>query len=170
MIDFAKLCGEEIGLKLIDGAYDVWTLPNFETAADIQFTKEAGALVTGASTVPEQIAAAMMGVKTLGIAAVSNPATGTIVGWIHEQEFYIQSAKKCIANLKNIIFKCVENFQLQDDHKVKLNHHLGRGSEGLSLKQISPDLKYDTIVSSISDKVKEFISEPISKVLWLMSD
>lgn len=85
IVEFTKACGKEIGLNLISGPYDMWVLPNFETAADIQFTKEgAGAIVTGASTVPEQVAASFMGLKCLGLAAVSNPATGTIDGWVHE--------------------------------------------------------------------------------------
>jgi purine nucleoside phosphorylase len=70
-------------------------------------------MVTGASTIPEQIAAGIMGVKTLGIAAVSNPATGTIEGWVHEQEFYIQSAKRCIESLKKIIWKVIERYEVK---------------------------------------------------------
>ncbi len=35
MTQFAKKCGKDVGIDLMDGAYDVWVLPNFETAADI---------------------------------------------------------------------------------------------------------------------------------------
>lgn len=132
MVQFAKACGKEIGLDLIDGPYDMWVLPNFETAADIQYTKEAGAIVTGASTVPEQVAAAFLGLKCLGLAAVSNPATGTIDGWVHEQEFYLHAAKKCLAALKNIIWKVAERFEMNPDYKFKLNYS---GLNSLRLKQ-----------------------------------
>jgi purine-nucleoside phosphorylase len=85
MTEFARFCAREEGMRLKDGCYTVWPLPNFETAADIQFTKEAGAMVSGASTVPEQIAANLMGVKCVALAAVSNPCTGTIEGgWTHD--------------------------------------------------------------------------------------
>lgn len=131
MIDFAKECGKDLGLNLIDGPYDMWVLPNFETAADIQYTKEAGAIVTGASTVPEQVAAAFLGLKTLGLAAVSNPATGTIDGWVHEQEFYIKAAKKCLVALKNIIWKVVERFNFDPSYKLELNY---TGVNALRLK------------------------------------
>jgi hypothetical protein len=30
-----------------------------------------------------------MGVKCLGLGAISNPATGIIDGWVHDPEFYI---------------------------------------------------------------------------------
>ena len=53
MVEFARMCAKEVGMDLMTGAYDVWVLPNFETSADIQYTKELGAIVTGASTVPE---------------------------------------------------------------------------------------------------------------------
>ena len=53
MIKFAKECSAELSISLIDGPYDIWVLPNFETAADIQMTKKIGAVVTGASTIPE---------------------------------------------------------------------------------------------------------------------
>jgi hypothetical protein len=33
--DFARTCAKEVGLDLMDGPYNVWPLPNFETAADI---------------------------------------------------------------------------------------------------------------------------------------
>ncbi len=33
--DFAKVCALEEGITLMEGPYDVWVLPNFETAADI---------------------------------------------------------------------------------------------------------------------------------------
>jgi hypothetical protein len=35
MTEFAKRCGRDVGIELMDGAYDVWVLPNFETSADI---------------------------------------------------------------------------------------------------------------------------------------
>jgi len=35
LVAFAKSCGKEVGLDLIDGCYNVWPLPNFESAADI---------------------------------------------------------------------------------------------------------------------------------------
>jgi len=35
LVEFARSCGKEVGIDLMDGCYSVWPLPNFETAADI---------------------------------------------------------------------------------------------------------------------------------------
>jgi hypothetical protein len=35
MVDFARKCATDVGISLLDGPYNVWPLPNFETAADI---------------------------------------------------------------------------------------------------------------------------------------
>lgn len=110
LIEFARQCGKEVGLDLMDGGYSVWPLPNFETAADIQFTKECGSTVSGASTVPEQIAATLLGVKCIGFAAVTNPATGTADGWVHDGEHNLIAARKCLDGLKKTIYKVIEKF------------------------------------------------------------
>lgn len=96
MVDLARKCAADMGISLLDGCYNVWPLPNFETAADIQYTKEAGAMASGASTVPEQLAATFLGVKCIGFAAVTNPASGTTDGWVHDGEHNLIAAKKCL--------------------------------------------------------------------------
>jgi Phosphorylase superfamily len=167
-VQFTKECGREIGVELMSGAYDMQVLPHFETAADIQYTKEAGAIVTGASTVPEQVAAAFLGLKCLGLAAVSNPATGTIDGWVHEQEFYLHAAKKCLALLKNIIWKVVEKFELNPAYKLALNY---TGVNSLRLKQHAVHADYKAITEKISESVNRYSEgKEIKKVLWFMSE
>lgn len=104
MVDFARKCGQEVGLDLMDGPYNVWPLPNFETAADIQYTKEAGSLTSGASTVPEQLAASFLGVKCIGFAAATNPASGTTDHWVHDGESNLKAALKALQNLKKVIW------------------------------------------------------------------
>jgi hypothetical protein len=118
----------------MDGAYDVWVLPNFETSADIQYTKELGALVTGASTVPEQISASSLGVKCIGLGAISNPATGTVDGWIHDPEFYILAGKKSLAGLKLIIWRALEVYPFNPSYKPNLTFELSDDSVTHSLK------------------------------------
>jgi hypothetical protein len=61
-----------------------------------------------------------MGVKCLGLGAISNPATGTIDGWVHDPEFYLLSAKKCLNSLRAIIWKVIERYNFNDDHNVNL--------------------------------------------------
>lgn len=121
MVQLARKCAEEVGINLLDGCYNVWPLPNFETAADIQYTKQAGALASGASTVPEQLAATFLGVKCIGFAAVTNPATGTAEAWVHDGEHNLIAAKKCLVSLKKVIWRLVEKFEYNPEHQLKLN-------------------------------------------------
>jgi purine nucleoside phosphorylase len=41
-------------------------------------------MASGASTVPEQMAASLLGVRCLAFATVSNPASGTIENYVHD--------------------------------------------------------------------------------------
>ncbi len=43
-----------------------------------------GAAVVGASTVPEQTAAYLMGLKGVSFSAVTNPGTGLIENFVHD--------------------------------------------------------------------------------------
>jgi len=53
-------------------------------------------LVSGASTVPEQLAASFLGVKCIGFAAVTNPCTGTADNYVHDGEHNLIAAKKAL--------------------------------------------------------------------------
>lgn len=117
----------------MDGGYSVWPLPNFETAADIHFTKVCGSIVSGASTVPEQLAATLLGVKCIGFAAVTNPATGSQEGWIHDGEHNLLAAQKCLERLKATIWKVIEKFHFNREYKLMLNY---QGTNSLRLKQV----------------------------------
>jgi len=147
---FARQCALEMGLNLMDGTYNVEPLPNYETPADIQFTKEAGSLVSGASTVPEQLAASFLGVKCIGFAAVSNPASGTIDGWVHDGEQVLIAGKKALENLKKVIWKIIEKFEFNSSHNLNLNYS---GANVLKLKQ-TPHPSEQEISAGIVAKVR----------------
>ena len=64
------------GVPYREGVY-AWLLgPSYETPAEIQFYKTAGADLVGMSTVPEAIALRHMGVRVGGISLVTNLAAG----------------------------------------------------------------------------------------------
>jgi hypothetical protein len=57
------------------------------------------------------MAATFLGVKCLGFAAVTNPATGTTDGsWVHDGEHNLIAAKKCLQSLRKTIWKVIEKF------------------------------------------------------------
>ena len=166
MIEFARTCAKEAGLDLLDGCYSVWPLPNFETAADIQFTKQCGSLVSGASTVPEQMAAWLLGVKVVGFAAVTNPATGTTDGWVHDGEHNLIAAKKCLEGLRKTIWKVIERFQFNPEHKVMPNY---KAQNSLRLKQLKTHLSNQEVTERIGQKISKWTHrERIDRVIWLM--
>ena len=67
-------------------------------------------MVTGASTIPEQMSCYLMGMKNVGFAAVTNPATGFTEGFTHSGEDNLEHAKKAHEGLTKTIFKIIEKF------------------------------------------------------------
>lgn len=70
--DIKKLSEEELN----EGVYAYFNGPTYETAAEIRAFKVMGADMVGMSTIPETIVANYLGIKVLGIACITNMATG----------------------------------------------------------------------------------------------
>lgn len=73
-----RLAAEKIGVPLREGVYMMFTGPSFETPAEIRFARTIGASAVGMSTVPEAIAAAHCGMRTMGISLITNMAAGIL--------------------------------------------------------------------------------------------
>jgi len=69
---------EDIGVPLREGVYMMFSGPTFESPAEIVFARTVGASAVGMSTVPEAIAAAHCGMKTIGISLITNMAAGIL--------------------------------------------------------------------------------------------
>lgn len=76
----AKAAAEEAGLSYQEGVYAFFNGPCYETAAEIRAFGILGADTVGMSTVPETIVANYLGIKVLGIACITNMATGLRTG------------------------------------------------------------------------------------------
>ncbi|MCX7115840.1 MAG: purine-nucleoside phosphorylase [Gammaproteobacteria bacterium] len=63
-------------IKLHEGVYICVTGPNYETAAEIRAFKALGADAVGMSTVPEMLVATHCGMRSAGVSAITNFATG----------------------------------------------------------------------------------------------
>ncbi|MBO4818956.1 MAG: purine-nucleoside phosphorylase, partial [Firmicutes bacterium] len=68
----------DLGIELREGVYMFFPGPQFETPAEILAARVLGADAVGMSTVPESIAAAQCGIKTLGLTLCSNMAAGVL--------------------------------------------------------------------------------------------
>jgi len=71
-----RAAAKEADVKLQEGVYMMFSGPTFESPAEIVFARTVGASAVGMSTVPEAIAAAHCGIKTIGISLITNMAAG----------------------------------------------------------------------------------------------
>ena len=76
----AERVADELGIEVKHGVYTLFQGPYYETAAEIRMFKAVGSDAIGMSTVPETIVANYAGIKTLGIACITNMATGLRTG------------------------------------------------------------------------------------------
>ncbi len=100
-----KIAGE-LGIVCKKGVYAIFSGPCYETAAEIRAYERLGADAIGMSTVPETIAANYLGMRVLGIACITNMATGIAKErHTHEEVVKIanESSEKLCAWVKKII-------------------------------------------------------------------
>jgi purine-nucleoside phosphorylase len=71
---FADEAAAQIGVELTTGVYAALPGPTFETPAEVRMLRALGVDVVGMSTVPEVIAATQLGMRTLVLSFVANPA------------------------------------------------------------------------------------------------
>jgi len=76
MVDIARQAIIEAGVKLTEGPYCYFALPNYESPAEIQIMHDLGAATVGASTLPEQIACYMTGMRRVIISSATSPSAG----------------------------------------------------------------------------------------------
>lgn len=106
-IDKAKAIADEIGVEYKEGVYAGFMGPYYETAAEIRSIGRQGADAVGMSTVPETIAANYLGMDVLGIACITNMATG-IQKVKHSHERVVETARKSSTKLCKWVVKIIE--------------------------------------------------------------
>lgn len=106
LIKKAKATAASIGVEYQQGIYTFFQGPYYETAAEIAAYARLGSDAIGMSTVPETIAANYLGMKVLGIACVTNMATG-IAERKHSHEEVVkvanESSEKLCSWLKELL-------------------------------------------------------------------
>lgn len=94
----AKAVADELHIPYQHGVYTLFQGPYYETAAEIRMFQRAGSDAIGMSTVPETIVANYLGIRVLGIACITNMATG-IAKEKHSHEEVVKMANKSSAQL-----------------------------------------------------------------------
>ncbi len=97
-VDKAEKAAEDLGIDYQKGVYAGFTGPYYETASEIVMIDRMGADAVGMSTVPETIAANYLGLNVLGIACITNMATG-IQKVKHSHEKVVETAQKASEKL-----------------------------------------------------------------------
>lgn len=110
-IEKAKLAGNELNIEYKEGVYAGFMGPYYETAAEIVSIKGQGADAVGMSTVPETIAANYLGMSVLGIACITNMATG-IQKQKHSHERVVEVAQRSSDKLCQWITRIIENVRI----------------------------------------------------------
>lgn len=109
-IEKAKLAGNELNIEYKEGVYAGFMGPYYETAAEIVSIKGQGADAVGMSTVPETIAANYLGMSVLGIACITNMATG-IQKQKHSHERVVEVAERSSNTLCKWVTRIIENIK-----------------------------------------------------------
>jgi len=107
LIEKAKTIADDIGVEYKEGVYAGFMGPYYETAAEIRAIGRQGADAVGMSTVPETIAANYLGMDVLGIACITNMATG-IQKVKHSHDRVVEIAKRSSVNLSKWVVKIIE--------------------------------------------------------------
>lgn len=100
-----KICWKA-GVTVRSGVYIAFTGPSYETSAEIRMARTMGADAVGMSTVPETIAARHMGIRVLGISALTNPAAGVVKRPLHHQEV-LDVGEKLKASLLDVLSQII---------------------------------------------------------------
>lgn len=107
LLEIARTTARKLSIPYGEGVYAGFPGPYYETAAEIRMIRNHGADAVGMSTVPETIAANYLGIKVLGIACITNMATG-IQKVKHSHERVIETAKQASNDLSSLLSGIIE--------------------------------------------------------------
>ncbi|MDQ7841847.1 MAG: purine-nucleoside phosphorylase [bacterium] len=86
LIAVAEAAALDLGIPLRKGIYVGVTGPSYETPAELRMLTRWGADAVGMSTVHEVIVARHAGMRVLGLTAITDMATGEVVGQVSHEE------------------------------------------------------------------------------------
>lgn len=102
MIELTRQSFVEAGLKLTEGHYCYFALPNYESPSEIQIMHDLGAATVGASTLPEQIACYLSGMRRIVISSATSPSAGMSSQEISGEEV-LDCGRKCVLSYAKLL-------------------------------------------------------------------
>lgn len=110
LVAVAEAAALDLGMPLRKGIYVGVSGPSYETPAELRMLARWGADAVGMSTVHEVIAARHAGMRVLGLTAITDMATGEVVGQVSHEEVlaaardieprFLRLARRIIASLR----------------------------------------------------------------------
>ncbi len=110
LLERARNAAEGLGIEYKEGVYAIFCGPCYETAAEIRAFAVLGADAIGMSTVPETIVGNYLGMKILGIACITNMATG-IAKEKHSHEEVVRIANESSMKLCDLIHRIIKDMK-----------------------------------------------------------
>jgi purine-nucleoside phosphorylase len=107
LAELAHTAADELGITLESGVYCGVTGPSFETPAEVARMRLYGIDVVGMSTVPEVLAANQLGLRTLVLSLVANPA-GVVAEGATAEEEVLEVAGRTGRALMDVVERVVE--------------------------------------------------------------
>ena len=106
LIDKTNIFAKKLKIRLNHGVYAWWSGPTYETPAEIKMIRTLGADAVGMSTVPEALVASHAGIEVLGIACLTNMATGILPQKLTHEEVLI-AAKKISDDFGKLVYQLI---------------------------------------------------------------
>ena len=98
LLDLAESVADRGGVEAGRGVYVALPGPSFETPAETEFLRRAGAHAVGMSTVPEAVAGVALGLRILGISCITN-----VAGTPASHEDVLAGAKAAAVGLRSVL-------------------------------------------------------------------
>ena len=102
-----------MGQKIYEGVYCMYSGPNFETPAEIKASKILGVNAVGMSTVPEVLVANHCSLPVIAISIITNLAAGISKNKLSHQET-LENAGMAEKNILNLIKKFINKVKIDD--------------------------------------------------------
>lgn len=169
MINLTRQSFIEAGVKLTEGPYCYFALPNYESPAEIQIMHGLGSATVGASTLPEQVACYLSGMRRVVISSATSPSAGMSAEAIDGEEVLL-GGKICVSNFAKVIPVLVSKLDDSFFKRERPNHFgklLGVTSD---LKLSRKEVNCSAVAKSLGQALQAKLGgRKVKQVVWLMS-